>query len=174
MECLFALAFWTDTWIWTFHISGDSLEHSIFRDLSWGYFDLAVKTLKLELLNVQKFEETSLIVWGNVVTWDMGEQDLIPTVLFSTWLSVKYLSFWEQPGFGPVGIAYVFEKFFVSCLCHRSCRWMHDASRSCARPFLMQHKSSSTDAVGISIIVSHFLFNSVWNELGKAEEWLNS
>lgn len=51
---------------------------------------------------------------------------------------------------------------------------MHGASRSCARPFLMQHKNSSTDTVGISIIVSHFSFNSIWNELGKAEEWLNS
>lgn len=38
----------------------------------------------------------------------------------------------------------------------------------------MQHESSSTDAVGVSIVVSQSLFNLVWNELSKTEEWPNT
>lgn len=136
-------------------------------------FDLTVETLKLELLNIQKFEEASLIVWDNVVIRDR-RTGLNPHCSIWHLVTCKVPVISGAAWFWSCWHCLCFWEVLVSHLCHRSCRWMHDASRSCARPFLVQHKSSSADAGGISIIVSHFLFNSVWNELGNAEEWLNS
>lgn len=76
------------------------------------------------------------------------------------WSHLRCLCFWEvlcQPS--------VSQKLQVDALM---------PARSCASPFLMQHESSSTDAVRVSIVVSQSLFNLVWNELSKTEEWPNT
>lgn len=55
---------------------------------------------------------------------NLAFQVLSPSLSSST-PSCTSLLFREQPGFDPICVAYVFEKFCVSHLCHRSCRWMH-------------------------------------------------
>lgn len=73
-------------------------------------------------------------------------------------LSRTSVSFQDQPGLGPIVFAYSFGKFCVSCL--KAVGVCNDASRSCDSP-LMHHESSSTNTVGVGIIVSQSIFNLV-------------